>query len=106
MAAPRLTDRSRRLGLLLPVTVTGSDVTGRPFTEATRTLNVSGGGLAFETRRHLEIGGRLLLEVRLPPRLRPHFGGRDRYRVRAVICRVQVPEDGLANVGVRFLGEA
>ena len=106
MPGPRLTDRSRRLGLLLPVTVTGSDLTGRSFTEATRTLNVSGGGLAFETRRRLEIGGRLVLEVRIPPKLRPHFGGRDRYRVRAVVCRVQPPEDGLANIGVRFLGEA
>lgn len=106
MAAPRLADRSRRMGLFLPVTVAGSDLTGRSFTEATRTVNISGGGLAFETRRRLEIGSRLLLEVRIPPRLRHHFGGRDRYRVRAVVCRVQVPEDGLANVGVRFLGEA
>ncbi|HEY5908452.1 MAG TPA: PilZ domain-containing protein [Vicinamibacteria bacterium] len=106
MPGPRLTDRSRRLGLLLPVTVTGSDLAGRFFTEATRTLNVSGGGLAFETRRRLEIGGRVVLEVRIPSKLRPHFGGRDRYRVRAVICRVQLPEDGLANIGVRFLGEA
>ena len=106
LTTPRLTDRSRRMGLFLPVTVSGSDLTGRSFTEATRTLNVSGGGLAFETRRRLEVGGRLLLEVRIPPRLRHHFGGRDRYRVRAVVCRVQVPEDGLANVGVRFLAEA
>ena len=103
---PRLTDRSRRMGLFLPVTVSGSDLAGRSFTEATRTLNISGGGLAFETRRRLEVGSRLLHGGPDPPRLRHHFGGRDRYRVRAVVCRVQVPEDGLASVGVRFLGEA
>lgn len=64
---PRLTDRSRRMGLFLPVTVSGSDLGGRSFTEATRTLNISGGGLAFETRRRLEVGSRLLMEVRIPP---------------------------------------
>jgi hypothetical protein len=106
MAGPRLSTRSRRISLLLPVTVAGADLAGRSFTEATRTLNVSGGGLAFETRRRLEIGGRLLLEVRIPPTLRAHFGGHDRYRVRAVVCRVQLRKDGLSNVGVRFLGEA
>jgi hypothetical protein len=106
MALPRLSERSRRLDLYLPVTVRGLDAAGRPFTEASRTLNVSAGGLAFETRHRLDLGARLVLEVRLPPRLRRHFGGADRYRVRALVCRVQVPEDGVANIGVRFLGEA
>ena len=106
MREPRLAERSRRLDLVLPLRVTGEDVTGRTFTEATRTLNVSGGGLAFATRRRLLIGSRFVLEVRLPPRLRRHFGGRDAYRVRAVVCRVAVLEEGLAHVGVRFLGEA
>jgi hypothetical protein len=106
MALPRLADRSRRHGLVLPVTVVGSDSAGRSFREDTRTLNVSGGGLAFETHRRLELGSRLVLEIGLPPRLRRHFHGRDRYRVRAVVCRVQAPEDGPTSVGVRFLGEA
>jgi hypothetical protein len=103
---PLLSDRSRRIGLILPVVVSGADLTGRHFSEDTRTLNVSGGGLAFETRRKLEVGSRLLLEVRLPPRLRRHFRGRAAYRVQAVVCRVVVPEEGLAHVGVRFLAEA
>jgi hypothetical protein len=90
---------------MLPVTVMGSDSTGRSFREATRSVNVSGGGLAFETRRRLEVGSRLVLEIALPPRLRRHFGGRELYRVRAVVCRVFAPEDGPASVGVRFLGE-
>jgi PilZ domain-containing protein len=103
---PRLADRSRRLALVLPATVSGEDLAGRAFTESTKTLNVSGGGLAFATRRRLTMGSRLLLEVRLPPRLRRHFGGRDTYRVRGVVCRVAALDEGLAQVGVRFLGEA
>ena len=86
--------------------VSGEDGAGRVFNESTRTLDVSGGGLAFATRRRLLIGSRLVLEVRLPPRLRRHFAGREAYRVRAVVCRVVAPEEGLAQVGVRFLGEA
>jgi len=106
MKGPLLSDRSRRIGLVLPVIVAATDVTGRYFREETRTLNVSGGGLAFATRRRLELGARVHLEVRLPPRLRRHFRGRSSYRVQAVVCRVVVPEEGLAHVGVRFLAEA
>jgi hypothetical protein len=106
MREPVVLHRPRRIGLALPLTVIGADVMGRPFSEDTRTLNVSGGGLAFESRRRLELGSRLLLEVHLPPRLRRHFGGRATYRVRSVVCRVVVPEDGLAHVGVRFLAQA
>ena len=106
MQGPRLAARSRRLALVLPLTVSGADATGRAFTESTRTLDVSGGGLAFATRRRLLIGSRLVLEVRLPQRLRRHFAGREAYRVKAVVCRVVAPEEGLAQVGVRFLGEA
>jgi hypothetical protein len=91
--------------MALPVTVTGADRLGHAFAEATRTLNVSAGGLAFETRRRVAIGGQLTLEIHLPAPLRRHFGGRATYRVRSVVCRVVVPEDGLAHVGVRFLRE-
>ena len=105
MKGPRLADRSPRRALVLPLTVSGEDVTGRAFTESTRTLDVSGGGLAFATRKHLLIGSRLVLEVRLPPRLRRHFAGREAYRVKAVVCRAVAPVEGLAHVGVRFLGE-
>jgi PilZ domain len=106
MREPRLADRSRRMPLVLPLSVSGEDIAGRTFTETTRTANVSGGGLAFATRRRLLLGSRLVLEVRLPPRLRRHFDGREAYRVRAVVCRVVGPEEGLVQVGVRFLGEA
>jgi len=104
---PNLSERGRRLGLSLPVTVNGNDVSGAPFAETTRTLNVSGGGICFETRRRLGPGLRLTLHVSLPEAWRGRFGGRAVYRVRAVVCRVERLEgEGVSRVGARFLGEA
>jgi hypothetical protein len=104
---PATRDRSRRLGLSLPVEVWGEDDEGRAFRESAQTRNISGSGLSFETARRLDFGARLLLEIRLEPALRPRFGGRPRYRVRAVVCRIEnfAGEDRF-RVGVRFLGEA
>ena len=103
---PATLSRSRRLALSLPVEVWGEDDDGRAFHESARTLNISGGGLCFETGRRLDIGARLVLEIRLAPNLRPRFGGRPRYRVRAVVCRLENFADAdRYRVGVRFLGE-
>jgi hypothetical protein len=104
---PTTRDRSRRIGLLLPLEVWGEDDDGSAFHESARTLNISGGGLCFETGLRLEIGARLILEIRLSPGLRPRFGGRQRYRVRAVVCRLEnFAGQESFRVGVRFLGEA
>jgi hypothetical protein len=99
--------REKRVGLHLPVEVRGEDVAGSGFTEITRTLNVSGGGILFETHRQIPIGSRLQLSIELPASLRHHFGNRDSYRARAVVCRVEHSETaGWSRVGARFLGEA
>lgn len=104
---PDTRTRSRRLGLELPVEVWGEDDEGSAFHESARTLNVSGGGLCFETGRRLDIGARLILEIRLSPNLRSRFGGRQRYRVRSVVCRLEnFAGQARFRVGVRFLGEA
>jgi hypothetical protein len=103
---PEIADRGRRVGLHLPIDVSGRDAAGAPFADATESLNVSGGGLCFESGRRLELGSRLMLHIQLPPRLRRHFGGRPVYRARAVVCRVEsLPDRPAAKVGVRFLGE-
>jgi hypothetical protein len=53
------------------------------------------------------VGARLLLDIRLSPVLRPRFGGRARYSVRAVVCRIEnFAGAARYRVGVRFLGEA
>jgi hypothetical protein len=101
-----LTARRRRLGLQLPIRVSGNDERGAPFAEVTRTLNVSGGGVCFESRQRLAPGLRLTLYVSLPLPLRRRFGGRPVYRVQAVICRVErIEAQAVWRIGARFLGE-
>jgi len=84
-----ITDRGKRVGLRLPVDVSGRDVSGSPFAESTESVNVSGGGLCFETQRTLGVGSRLTLHIQLPPALRKHFGDKPVYRARGVVCRVE-----------------
>jgi len=99
--------RKPRIGLHLPLEVTGSDVVGTPFIQTTRTLNVSAGGVCFESSRALAVGARLVLQIQLPPALRRYFRGHAVYRVRALVCRVErLPSQPQARVGARFLGEA
>jgi len=99
--------RQKRVGLNLPLAVSGRGADGRGFTEVTRSVNVSGGGILFESHRPLAIGDRLVLSIELPLSLRRHFGDRDTYRARAVVCRVEPPPgEGPKRVGARFLGAA
>jgi hypothetical protein len=101
-----LTERARRLGLHLSFDVSGKDAGGTPFTQTARTLNISGGGVLFESPRNLLVGSRLVLHIQIPPRLRKHFGSRPLYRVRAVVCRVErFQDEAMSRIGARFLGE-
>ena len=103
---PDLTDREKRVGLQLPLDVSGLDVAGTPFSESTRSLNVSGGGFCFETSRKLAVGSRVTVHIQLPVPLRRHFGDKPLYRARAVVCRVERLEGRpLSRVGARFLAE-
>ncbi len=101
-----LFQREKRVGLQLPVKVRGEDVTGARFDELTRSVNVSGGGICFESHRQVAVGTRLQLAIALPPALRRHFGDRDVYEARAVVCRVErTGVEDVSRVGARFLGE-
>jgi PilZ domain len=101
-----ITDRERRVGLHLPLEVAGQDARGAPFRDSGRTLNISGGGLCFESSRDLPLGARLALQIEVPTPLQKHFGGKGTYRARAVVCRAERATAGdLARIGVRFLGE-
>ena len=103
---PTTRSRSRRLALELPVEVWGEDDDGRTFHESARTLNISGGGLCFESTHNLAVGSRVTVRIELPPSLRKHFGSRSTYRATAVVCRVERFEgQPLSRVGARFLGE-
>jgi hypothetical protein len=103
----RLAQREKRIALSLPLEVRGEDETGGTFTEVTRSLNISGGGICFESHRHLAVGARLVLSIEVPTSLRRHFGNRDVYHARAVVCRVErLAGREVARVGARLLGEA
>jgi hypothetical protein len=104
---PELLERSRRVPLSLTLEASGKDAGGNVFDESTRTVNISGGGVCFESHRHLSVGATLLLTIQLPEALRKRFGDRPVYRARAVICRVERFEgQHFSRVGARFLGEA
>jgi len=101
-----LSERERRVGLHLPVEVSGLNAAGRTFAESTRTVNISGGGVCFESGQKLTVGCRLSLHIRLPEALRRHFGGKPVYHARALVCRVERFEgEEHSRVGARFLGE-
>jgi len=101
-----LIERDKRVTLHLPVEVRGEDEAGSSFTEHTRSVNVSGRGICFESHHPLAVGARIRLAIELPVNLRRHFGDKDVYRARAVVCRV-VRGSGseAAQVGARFLRE-
>jgi hypothetical protein len=101
-----LVEREKRVSLHLPVEVRGEDAGGARFTEYTRSVNVSGGGICFESHRAIAVGARLHLSIELPASLRRHFGNKDVYAARAVVCRVERFEgEEVARIGARFLGE-
>lgn len=100
-------DREKRVGLHLTLDVAGQDAAGAAFQETSRTLNISGGGVLFESHRNLLVGSRLTLAIQIPESLRKRFGDRPVYKVKAVICRVESFEGEQAHrIGARFLGEA
>jgi hypothetical protein len=102
-----MTARERRMTLHLPLRVGGTDAKGGSFAESTRSLNISGGGVCFESHRKLQVGQRLTLSIELPEALRKHFGGQPVYQACAVVCRVESFEgETAARVGARFVGEA
>jgi hypothetical protein len=99
--------REKRANLKLSLDVSGQDAGGVDFAHPAQTINISGGGVCFETPRHLLVGARLLLHIQIPPPLRGHFGGQEVYRAWAVVCRVERFEgQASSRVGARFLGNA
>ena len=102
---PAHVDREKRLGLHLPLQVSGTDAAGRAFTEEARSLNISGGGICFECAHHVLVGSRVSLRIRLPPALRARFGGQEIYAVTAIVCREEnFDGDVQHRIGARFVG--
>ena len=79
--------RSRRLLLHVPLHVSENAAGSR--SELTKTVDVSGTGVAFDLPYELPVGTRLDLAFDLPEHLRAHFGGHATYRVKAVVTRLE-----------------
>jgi hypothetical protein len=94
------------MSLRLPLEASGEDSEGRPFSQMGQTVNISGGGICFESARQLPVGTRLTLRIELPPALKARFGGRSVYHVNAVVRRLEnFAGEALSRIGARFLGE-
>ena len=103
---PQLAARTNRVPLRLDLEVRGRDAAGVLFRESTRSVNVSGGGMCFESRARLNVGVPLTLQIQIPVPLRPRFRDQAIYRVRAIVCRIEWPQgQPFARVGARFLQE-
>ena len=103
---PLTTRTARRGGAPPPLAVAGRTLPARPSTDHAEP-HISGGGILFESHRHLLVGSRLTLTIQIPESLRKHFGDRAVYNVKAVICRVESFEGEQAHrIGARFLAEA
>jgi hypothetical protein len=100
----QLAPREKRVAVQLVVHVTGHGDDG-PFTDLTTTVNISGGGVCFDSARAIPVGARVELRIQVPPRLQRHFGGGAVYGVRAVVCRMQRLDKGpIHRIGARFTG--
>jgi hypothetical protein len=101
-----LTERNKRLPIRLSVEVRGEDALGRAFVERTRCLNVSGGGILFESHEKLLVGTRVHLRIEIPVSLQKHFGQRAVWNTGAVITRLEALEgQSVIKVGARFIEE-
>jgi hypothetical protein len=99
-----LAERKKRLSLKLQVAVSGEDARGRAFVEHTQCLNVSGGGILFESGQKLLVGTRLRLRIEIPEPLRKHFSDRAIWQTSAIITRLEAMEgQTVIRVGACFI---
>lgn len=93
-----------RLGLKLPVRVSGFDAQGRPWTEMSTVLDVSSSGAAFVLKHTVTRGHVLHLLVPLPKRFRSYDLGDASYHVYGLVRSTRSDPDG-TRAGVLFLGK-
>lgn len=60
--------REARIPLAIPVEVTGFDIHGKFFCEATKTVDISESGCSFSLKRDLERGGIVAIKVTIKER--------------------------------------
>src|SRR6266480_1059988 len=107
-------EKSRRLreriGLSLPVRVSGRDSIDHEWTEMSRLVDVTPFGARFRLKRPTEVGRLLLLTLAMPRQLRCFDHVEDQYRVWSLVRNVKMLDPktqrgALVEVGVAFVGK-
>jgi hypothetical protein len=93
-----------RMGLVLPVRVTGFNDEGAAWEEESSTEDVSQGGLSLRLHRRVELGQVLALILPMPKRLREFDLNEETYRVYGLVRGI-VHRDDRERVGVMFFGK-
>jgi len=96
--------KSFRMGMALPVRVTGFTDEGAAWEEVTGTEDVSQGGLSVRLTRRVELGQVLGLSLPMPKRLREFDLNDSTYRVYGLVRGI-VHKDDKPRVGVMFFGK-
>ena len=96
--------KSFRMGMALPVRVTGFTDEGSAWEEVSGTEDVSQGGLSVRLTRRVELGQVLALSLPMPKRLREFDLNDSTYRVYGLVRGIVYKEDK-TRVGVMFFGK-
>ena len=95
--------RQRRVEAAIAIRVQGVDADGQPFDDATTAREISRRGLSFYTSHHLAIYATLTVPIPDLGPLQPGVGPSDFFTA-ATVIRSKQENEGLYNVGVRFMG--
>jgi PilZ domain len=96
--------KAYRMGMALPVRVTGFGDDGAAWEEVSGTEDVSQGGLSLRLHRKVELGQVLALSLPMPKRLREFDLNEEAYRVYGLVRGIVHQEDR-GRVGVMFFGK-
>jgi PilZ domain len=96
--------KAYRLGMVLPVRVTGFNDEGAAWEEEGSTADVSQGGLSLYLRQRVELGQVLALILPMPKRLREFDLNEETYRVYGLVRGI-IHRDERERVGVMFFGK-
>jgi hypothetical protein len=96
--------KAYRMGMALPVRVTGFGDDGAAWEEVSSTEDVSQGGLSLRLHRKVELGQVLALSIPMPKRLREFDLNEATYRVYGLVRGI-IHKDDCERVGVMFFGK-
>lgn len=94
----------RRVEVHLPVEIRGKDTAGRPFTETSRTENVSRRGAALMISAEITEGASVEIRIPLPPAPNSPQGEKEFSTIGRVVHVYNAPPGSSRMVGIQFTG--